>query len=177
MRVDGQLLDLFREVRAGQVAEAVTIDSPDGLDILRHSTAHVVAQAVQRLHPDAKLGIGPFITDGFYYDFDVDEPFTPEDLKAIEKEAQRIVRQGQRFARRVVSDAEAQDELAAEPYKLELVQLKGSAGSADNENVEVGEGELTIYDNVDPKTGETCWYDLCRGPHLPSTRYIGNGFA
>ena len=177
MRVDGQLLDLFREVRPGQVAEAVTIDSADGLDILRHSTAHVVAQAVQRLHPDAKLGIGPFITDGFYYDFDVAEPFTPEDLKAIEKEAQRIVRQGQRFARRAVSDEAAAAELAGEPYKLELVQLKGSAGSADNENVEVGEGELTIYDNVDPRTGETCWYDLCRGPHLPSTRYIGNGFA
>ena len=176
MRVDGQLLDLFRAVEAGQIAEAVTIDSPDGLDILRHSTAHVVAQAVQKLHPGAKLGIGPFITDGFYYDFDVDEPFTPDDLKAIEKEAQRIVRQGQRFTRRVVTDAEAQSELAAEPYKLELVQLKGSAGSADNENVEVGGAELTIYDNVDPKTGEVCWKDLCRGPHLPTTKLIGNGF-
>ena len=178
MRVGDQLLDLFREVEPGTTVEAVTIDSPDGLDILRHSTAHVVAQAVQRLKPEAKLGIGPFITDGFYYDFDVAEPFTPEDLKAIEKEAQRIVRQGQRFARRVVSDEEARAELANEPYKLELIGLKGSAAASDNnENVEVGAGELTIYDNVDPKTGETCWYDLCRGPHLPSTRYIGNGFS
>ncbi|WP_311477020.1 threonine--tRNA ligase [uncultured Gulosibacter sp.] len=177
MRVNGELRDLFREVVPGDEVEAVTIDSPDGLDILRHSTAHVIAQAVQRLHPGAKLGIGPFIEDGFYYDFDVAEPFTPEDLKAITKEAQRIIKQGQRFARRVVSDEQAKQELANEPYKLELVGLKGNAGSADNENVEVGSGELTIYDNVDPKTGEICWYDLCRGPHLPSTRYIGNGFA
>lgn len=177
MRVNGELRDLFREVSPGDVVEAVTIDSPDGLNILRHSTAHVIAQAVQKLHPGAKLGIGPFIEDGFYYDFDVAEPFTPEDLKAITKEAQRIIKQGQRFARRVVSDEQAKQELANEPYKLELVNLKGNAGSADNENVEVGAGELTIYDNVDPKTGETCWYDLCRGPHLPSTRYIGNGFA
>ncbi|WP_201613534.1 threonine--tRNA ligase [Gulosibacter hominis] len=177
MRVNGELRDLFREVVPGDEVEAVTIDSPDGLNTLRHSTAHVIAQAVQKLHPGAKLGIGPFIEDGFYYDFDVAEPFTPEDLKAITKEAQRIIKQGQRFARRVVSDEQAKQELANEPYKLELVNLKGNAGSADNENVEVGAGELTIYDNVDPKTGETCWYDLCRGPHLPSTRYIGNGFA
>lgn len=177
MKVNGELKDLFREVQPGDQVEAVTIDSEDGLNILRHSTAHVVAQAVQKLHPGAKLGIGPFITDGFYYDFDVDTPFTPEDLKAIEKESMRIVKQGQRFARRVVSDEEARAELAGEPYKLELIGLKGSAGSADNENVEVGEGELTIYDNLDPRSGEVCWYDLCRGPHLPSTRYIGNGFA
>ena len=177
MKVNGELKDLFREVQPGDEVEAVTIDSEDGLNILRHSTAHVVAQAVQKLHPGAKLGIGPFITDGFYYDFDVDTPFTPEDLKAIEKESMRIVKQGQRFARRVVSDEEARAELAGEPYKLELIGLKGSAGSADNENVEVGEGELTIYDNLDPRSGEVCWYDLCRGPHLPSTRYIGNGFA
>ena len=178
MRVDGQLLDLFRELQPGQVAEAVTIDSEDGLNILRHSTAHVVAQAVQRLKPEAKLGIGPFITDGFYYDFDVAEPFTPEDLKAIEKEAQRIVREGQRFTRRVVSDEEARAELAEEPYKLELIGLKGGAAESDNnESVEVGAGELTIYDNVNPKSGEKLWGDLCRGPHLPSTRYIGNGFA
>lgn len=177
MRVDGQLLDLFREVEAGQTAEAVTIDSEDGLNILRHSAAHVTAQAVQKLHPDAKLGIGPFITDGYYYDFDVEEPFTPADLKAVEKEMQRIVKQGQRFARRVVSDEDARAELASEPYKLELVGLKGAAGSDAGENVEVGAGELTIYDNVDPKSGDTVWYDLCRGPHLPSTKLIGNGWS
>ena len=177
MRVDGQLLDLFREVEAGQTAEAVTIDSEDGLNILRHSAAHVTAQAVQKLHPDAKLGIGPFITDGYYYDFDVEQPFTPEDLKAVEKEMQRIVKQGQRFARRVVTDGQARAELATEPYKLELVGLKGNAGSDAGENVEVGAGELTIYDNVDPKSGDTVWYDLCRGPHLPSTKLIGNGWS
>ena len=181
MRVDGELQDLFREVPEGAEVEGVEIDSPDGLNILRHSTAHVIAQAVQNLNPEAKLGIGPPITDGFYYDFDVATPFTPEDLKAIEKEASRIVRQGQRFARRVVSDEEARAELASEPYKLELVGLKGSQASADaaehGENVEVGAGELTIYDNIDAKSGERYWGDLCRGPHLPSTRLIGNGFA
>lgn len=177
MRVNGILLDLFRELQPGDVAEAVTIDSPDGLNILRHSAAHVTAQAVQRLHPDAKLGIGPFITDGYYYDFDVEAPFTPDDLKAVEKEMQRIIKAGQRFARRVVSDEQARAELANEPYKLELVGLKGAAGADSGENVEVGAGELTIYDNVDAKTGETAWYDLCRGPHLPSTRLIGNGWS
>lgn len=177
MRVDGELLDLFREVEAGQTAEAVTIDSEDGMNILRHSAAHVTAQAVQKLFPGSKLGIGPFIKDGFYYDFDVENPFTPEDIKAIEKEMKNIVKQGQRFARRSVSDEAAREELAAEPYKLELVSLKGGAGSADNENVEVGEGELTIYDNVDAKSGETCWSDLCRGPHLPSTRLLANGWS
>ncbi|WP_225735756.1 threonine--tRNA ligase [Gulosibacter chungangensis] len=177
MRVNGELLDLFREVEAGQVAEAVTIDSEDGMNILRHSAAHVTAQAVQKLFPGTTLGIGPFIKDGFYYDFDVDNPFTPEDLKAIEKEMKNIVKQGQRFSRRSVSDDDAREELANEPYKLELVSLKGGAGSADNENVEVGEGELTIYDNVDAKSGETCWSDLCRGPHLPSTRLLGNGWS
>lgn len=136
----------------------------------------MLAQAVQRINPEAKLGIGPPVTDGFYYDFDVATPFTPEDLKAIEKEMDRIIRQGQRFVRRVVSDDEARRELAAEPYKLELIGLKGgSAESGDNESVEVGAGELTIYENVDGKTGERYWQDLCRGPHLPSTRLIGNG--
>ena len=171
------LLDLSRELAPGDVVEPVLIGSPDGLDILRHSTAHVLAQAVQALRPDAKLGIGPPITDGFYYDFDVDEPFTPEELKRLQKDMQRIVNQGQRFVRRVVSDDEARAELAHEPYKLELIGLKSSADAgSDNESVEVGAGELTIYDNVDPKTGETVWKDLCRGPHLPHTKLITNGF-
>jgi threonyl-tRNA synthetase len=182
MRVNGELKDLATTVTESDVVEPVTIDSPDGLDILRHSTAHVLAQAVQKVNPDAKLGIGPPVTDGFYYDFDVVEPFTPEDLKALDKEMARIIRSGQRFVRRVVSDDEARAELSGEPYKLELIGLKGgvSTGSTstdDNENVEVGGGELTIYDNVDPKTGEVAWKDLCRGPHLPSTRMIGNGWA
>ena len=178
VRVDGELRDLASSVPAGATVEAVTIDSPDGLDILRHSTAHVLAQAVQQLRPDAKLGIGPPVTDGFYYDFDVDEPFTPEDLKALEKAMLKIVNQSQRFVRRVVTDDDARAELSAEPYKLELIGLKSQAEEgSDNESVEVGAGELTIYDNVDAKTGETIWGDLCRGPHLPHTKLIGNGFS
>ena len=183
MRVNGELKDLATTVTSADVVEPVAIDSPDGLAILRHSSAHVLAQAVQAINPDAKLGIGPPISDGFYYDFDVADAFTPEDLKALEKEMSRIQRAGQRFVRRVVSDDQAREELHDQPYKLELIGLKGSANhdsnSANNsgESVEVGAGELTIYDNVDPKTGETVWKDLCRGPHVPTTRMIGNGWA
>jgi threonyl-tRNA synthetase len=176
MRVNGELRDLATTVTDKDTVEPVTIDSADGLNILRHSAAHVTAQAVQQINPEAKLGIGPPITDGFYYDFDVEVPFTPEDLKAIDKAMERIIRQGQRFVRRVVTEDEARAELANEPYKLELIGLKGSGGS-DGEDVEVGGAELTIYDNVDGKTGEVYWKDLCRGPHLPSTRMIGNGYA
>ena len=177
-RVNGQLRDLAATVAAGEFAEPVLISSPDGLNILRHSAAHVAAQAVQSINPEAKLGIGPPITDGFYYDFDIDEPFTPEDLKAIDKAMERIIKQGQRFVRRVVTEDEARAELADQPYKLELIGIKGhAADTADNESVEVGGSELTIYDNVDPKTGETLWKDLCRGPHLPSARLIGNAYA
>jgi threonyl-tRNA synthetase len=177
MRVDGELKDLAAEVPDTATTEPVTIDSPDGLNVLRHSTAHVLAQAVQKINPAAKLGIGPFITDGFYYDFDVAEPFTPDDLKAVKKEMQRIVKEGQRFVRRAVSDDEARAELHDEPYKLELIGLKGGQKeAAEGASVEVGAGELTIYDNVDPKTGETQWKDLCRGPHVPTTRMLGNGW-
>ncbi|WP_231868218.1 threonine--tRNA ligase [Microbacterium sp. CH1] len=180
MRVGGVLKDLAATVTETDDVEPVTIDSPDGLNILRHSTAHVLAQAVQRINPQANLGIGPPITDGFYYDFGVDTPFTPEDIKAISKEMQRIVREGQRFVRRVVTDEEARAELADEPFKLELIGLKGpSTGSegeiAEGASVEVGEGELTIYDNT-TRDGEVVWKDLCRGPHLPNTRMIGNGW-
>ncbi|WP_241992369.1 threonine--tRNA ligase [Cryobacterium lactosi] len=178
MRVNGELRDLATTVTETDDVTPVTIDSPDGLNILRHSAAHVLAQAVQTVNPAARLGIGPPVTDGFYYDFDVAEPFTPEDIKSLEKAMDRIIRQGQRFVRRVVTDDEARAELAAEPYKLELIGIKGGASdTADNESVEVGGAELTIYDNVDPKTGETLWKDLCRGPHLPNTRMIGNGYS
>jgi threonyl-tRNA synthetase len=178
MRVNGELRDLARTVDTGDDVQPVSIDSPDGLDILRHSAAHVLAQAVQTINPEAKLGIGPPITDGFYYDFDVEEPFTPENIKAIEKAMDRIIRQGQRFTRRVVTEDEARREMAAEPHKLELIGLKGAPeDETADESVEVGGAELTIYDNVDPKTGETLWKDLCRGPHLPSTRLVGNGFS
>jgi threonyl-tRNA synthetase len=177
MRVNGELRDLAHILSVGDVVEPVTIDSADGLNILRHSAAHVLAQAVQNVNPAAKLGIGPPVTDGFYYDFDVAEAFTPEDMKALEKAMSRIVRAGQRFMRRVVTEDEARAELAAEPYKLELIGLKGGNTGDDNESVEVGGNELTIYDNVDPATGETVWKDLCRGPHIPNTRMIGDGFA
>jgi threonyl-tRNA synthetase len=170
-RVNGSLRDLAYQPADGDVIEPVPAASDDGLMIMRHSAAHVLAQAVQDLHPDAKLGIGPPIENGFYYDFDVREPFAPADLKAIEQKMRQIVRQGQRFRRRVVSEEAARAELAAEPYKLELIGLKG--GSADGEeSVEVGGPELTIYDNVDADTGALCWKDLCRGPHLPTTRQI-----
>ncbi|MFT4260143.1 threonine--tRNA ligase [Microbacterium sp.] len=182
MRVNGVLKDLAASVTDADEVEPVTIDSADGLSILRHSTAHVLAQAVQRINPQANLGIGPPVTDGFYYDFGVETPFTPEDIKAISKEMQRIVREGQRFVRRVVTDDEARAELADEPFKLELIGLKSpSAGAgiqteiAEGASVEVGEGELTIYDNT-TRDGEVVWKDLCRGPHLPNTRMIGNGW-
>jgi threonyl-tRNA synthetase len=171
MRIDGELRDLHLPIEAGQAIEAVTIDSPDGLMVMRHSTAHVLAQAVQQINPSAKLGIGPPIDNGFYYDFDVETPFTPDDLKAIEKRMEQIVKQGQRFTRRVVSDDAAREELAHEPYKLELIGLKGGA-DVDSDVMEVGGAELTMYDNVNAKTGEREWFDLCRGPHVPTTRLI-----
>jgi threonyl-tRNA synthetase len=175
-RVNGELRDLSSQVVGGDVLEPVDIASDDGHHIMRHSAAHVMAQAVQDLFPQARLGIGPPVENGFYYDFDVDRPFTPEDLKAIEARMRQIVKQGQRFSRRVVSDQQARAELAAEPFKLELIDLKGhGSGSLDfelSEGVEVGGPELTIYDNLDAATGELRWKDLCRGPHLPTTRQI-----
>ncbi|MGO1479887.1 MAG: threonine--tRNA ligase [Brachybacterium sp.] len=177
LRIDGELCDLYSPLAEGQVVEGVDISCPDGLSILRHSAAHVLAQAVQKTNPEAKLGIGPPITDGFYYDFDVAEPFTPESLKTLEKEMNRIIKSGQRFVRREISDDAARAEEASEPYKLELIGLKSSADdAAEGASVEVGEGGLTMYDNVD-RRGEVVWTDLCRGPHLPSTKLIGNGFA
>lgn len=164
----GKLCDLRTTVESSGTFEPISLDSPDGLYVMRHSAAHVMAQAVQRLRK-AKLGIGPPIQDGFYYDFDVEEPFTPEDLKAIEKEMQQIIKAGQRFSRRVVQPDEARGELTHEPYKLELIEDK--SGLEAGEVMEVGEGELTMYDNL-TSDGELCWTDLCRGPHLPSTKLI-----
>jgi len=173
MTVDGELRDLHREVQAGQSIDAVTIDSAEGLAVLRHSTAHVLAQAVQDLFPEAKLGIGPPIENGFYYDFDVAEPFVPDDLKRLEKRMEQIVKQGQRFSRRVVTDEAARHELASEPYKLELIGLKGAGSDdLDSDVMEVGGTELTMYDNIEPRTGDRAWFDLCRGPHVPTTRLI-----
>jgi threonyl-tRNA synthetase len=172
-RVNGELKDLATPLADGACVEPVELGSADGLAIMRHSAAHVMAQAVQGLFPEAKLGIGPPVENGFYYDFGVASPFDPSDLKNIEQRMRQIVKQGQTFSRRVVTDEQARAELAGEPYKLELIGLKGGGGTVDaEESVEVGGAELTIYDNLDPKTGERVWQDLCRGPHLPSTRLI-----
>lgn len=176
-RVNGELKDLDQPLPEDATVEGVTIDSPDGLNVLRHSTAHVMAQAVQQLRPDAKLGIGPYITDGFYFDFDVAEPFTPEDLKTLEKMMLKIVNQNQKFVRRVVNEDEARAAMANEPYKLELLGKKNDADTAEGVDVEVGAGDINIYDNVDRKSGESVWCDLCRGPHLPNTKMISNAFA
>jgi len=169
-RVGGELRDLAHVVAEGDVVEPVPYGSEDGRAVLRHSAAHVLAQAVQDLFPGTRLGIGPPVKDGFYYDFLPERPFTPEDVSAIEKRMEQIVRQRQRFSRRVVSEDDAREELSDEPFKLELVGLKGSSSDEDGSSVEVGGGELTIYDNL---TGEELvWKDLCRGPHLPTTRDI-----
>ena len=168
-RINGELRDLWTDLAEGDVVESVTIDSEDGLKVLRHSTAHVMAQAVQQIYPEAKLGIGPPITDGFYYDFDPKDPFTPESLDKIESAMRKIVKDGQRFKRRVTNETDALAELAHEPYKCELIGIKG--GSSDESSVEVGGAELTIYDNLG-RDGQPVWSDLCRGPHLPSTKHI-----
>ena len=167
-RINGELRDLWTELLQGDVIEGVEIESPEGLAVLRHSTAHVLAQAVQEVFPETKLGIGPPIKDGFYYDFDPAKPFTPDDLEKLESAMRKIIKAGQRFRRRVVTEAEALAELQSEPYKCELVGLK----SGDEESsVEVGGKELTIYDNLG-RDGAPVWKDLCRGPHLPSTKHI-----
>ena len=187
-RVNGDLRDLAHVLRDGDLVDPVALDSDQGLAVLRHSAAHVLAQAVQQINPKARLGIGPPIRDGFYYDFDVEVPFTPEDLKALEKAMQRIINEGQTFVRRVVTDEAALAELADEPYKCELIGLKGGAsgGSSDGAAAAVsavegadaevgGGGELTIYDNI-RRDGERAWGDLCRGPHVPTTKMLGNSF-
>ncbi len=176
MHVDGETWDLHREVPADAEIEPVQITSDEGLSILRHSCGHVSAQAMQDYIPEAKLGVGPPIRDGFYYDFQLPQSLAPEDLKEIEKRMARIVKEKQRFVRRVVSDADARVELAAEPFKLELITDKGGANAEDGSAVEVGGKELTIYDNVRPN-GDVAWGDLCRGPHIPHTGYLGNGWA
>ena len=174
VKVDGQPWDLERELPAGTAVEPIAIDSEDGLNILRHSATHVMAQAVQELFPQVNLGIGPFITDGFYYDFGNIDSVTPELMREIEKRMKRIVKEGQRFVRRDISEADAAKELADQPYKLELIQTKGKGAEAAS--VEVGAGGLTMYDNV-RRNGDVAWSDLCRGPHLPNTKLIGLGFA
>jgi len=168
-KINGELKDLWTDIAAGDVIESVAISSPEGLAVLRHSTAHVMAQAVQSVFSGTRLGIGPPITDGFYYDFDPERPFNPDDFEKIESAMRKIVKDGQRFKRRVTTEAEALKELSHEPYKCELIGLKSGVG--DEASVEVGGAELTIYDNLG-RDGQPVWSDLCRGPHLPSTKYI-----
>ena len=168
-RVNGVLRDLWTDLVDGDVVESVSISSPDGLAVLRHSTAHVMAQAVQEVYANTRLGIGPPIKDGFYYDFDPENTFNPDDLVKIESAMRKIVKEGQRFRRRVTTEADALKELAHEPYKCELIGIKGPAG--EEASVEVGGSELTIYDNLG-RDGNPVWSDLCRGPHLPSTKHI-----
>ena len=170
VRINGNPRDLYTPLHEGDVVESIAIDSEDGLAIMRHSATHVMAQAVQEVRPNAKLGIGPVIKDGFYYDFDVDEPFTPDELKEIEKRMQRIIKSSQRFVRRVVTEEEARAEEADQPYKLELIGAAEDQISAE-EAIEVSQGELSFYDNVD-RDGNVVWKDLCHGPHLPNTRFI-----
>ena len=169
-KINGELKDLWTELKDGDSVEGVSIESPEGLSVLRHSTAHVMAQAVQEIFTDTKLGIGPPITDGFYYDFEPQKPFNPDDLEKLESAMRKIIKAGQRFRRRVVTEEEARTELAHEPYKCELIGLK-SSNADDETSVEVGAGELTIYDNLG-RDGQPAWSDLCRGPHLPSTKHI-----
>jgi len=168
-KVNGVLKDLWTDLSEGDVVEGVSISSPEGLAVLRHSTAHVMAQAVQQIFAQTRLGIGPPITDGFYYDFDPENPFNPDDLEKIESAMRKIIKDGQRFKRRVTTEADALKELAHEPYKCELIGIKG--GATDETSVEVGGTELTIYDNLG-RDGQPVWSDLCRGPHLPSTKHI-----
>ena len=167
--INGALKDLWTDLSDGDVVTSVSISSPEGLAVLRHSTAHVMAQAVQQVFADTKLGIGPPITDGFYYDFDPQNPFNPDDLEKIETAMRKIVKEGQRFKRRVTTESDALKELSHEPYKCELIGIKG--GGTDETSVEVGGTELTIYDNLG-RDGQPVWSDLCRGPHLPSTKHI-----
>ena len=169
-KINGALRDLWTDLNDGDVVESISIESDEGLMVLRHSTAHVLAQAVQETFSQTRLGIGPPIKDGFYYDFDPERPFNPEDLTKLESVMKKIVKDGQRFKRRVITDNEALEELSHEPYKCELVKLK-SSDAAEGASVEVGAGELTIYDNLG-RDGKPVWSDLCRGPHLPSTKFI-----
>jgi threonyl-tRNA synthetase len=169
-KINGELRDLWTDLLDGDEIEPISIESADGLNVLRHSTAHVLAQAVQEVFPETKLGIGPPIRDGFYYDFDPKDPFTPSDLEKLESAMRKIIKAGQRFKRRVTNEKDALLELKKEPYKCELIGLK-SAALEDESSVEVGLGELTIYDNLG-RDGNPVWSDLCRGPHLPSTKHI-----
>lgn len=170
VKINGENRDLYTPLNDGDTVDPIALDSEDGLAIMRHSATHVMAQAVQEVYPNAKLGVGPVIKDGFYYDFQVDQPFTPNDLKDIEKRMQRIIKSSQSFRRRSVTEEEALKEEADQPFKIELIEDK-EAHLDPAAATEISEKELSFYDNVD-RDGNVVWKDLCRGPHLPNTRYI-----
>lgn len=169
-RINGQVVDLATRLNPGDEVIGINANSEEGLNVIRHSTAHILAQAVQKIRPQTKLGIGPPIKDGFYYDFQVSENFNPDDLVKIESTMKEIIKSGQRFTRRVSDEKSLLKELASEPFKIELIGIKGNPSE---EVMEVGGSELTIYDNIDFRSGEVVWSDLCRGPHVPSTKYLG----
>ena len=169
-KINGQLVDLATPLKNGDQVEAIMANSEEGLSVIRHSTAHILAQAVQKINPQTKLGIGPPIKDGFYYDFQTKDNFTPDDLVKIESVMKDLIKSGQRFSRRVSDEKSLKKELANEPFKLELIDIKGNPSQ---EVMEVGGSELTIYDNIDFRSGAVIWSDLCRGPHVPSTKYLG----
>jgi len=169
-KLNGKLVDLVTSLKNGDEVISVTASSDEGLSVIRHSTAHILAQAVQSINSQTKLGIGPPIKDGFYYDFKVQDNFTPEDLIKIESKMKEIIKSGQRFSRRVSDEKSLKTELSNEPFKLELIDLKGNP---TDEVMEIGGTELTIYDNIDFRSGSVVWSDLCRGPHVPSTKYLG----
>jgi threonyl-tRNA synthetase len=164
--VDGKQHDLAYVAPEGAEVTIVTTTDDLGREVLRHSTAHVMAQAVLRLHPEAKYSIGPPIEDGFYYDFEVDDPFTPDDLEAIEAEMRKIVKENQRFERAEVERAEALDLFKDQPYKVEIIE--GVAADAEGAEREASGGEvISIYRNT--VDGDERFVDLCRGPHVPGT--------
>ncbi|MEA2434412.1 MAG: threonyl-tRNA synthetase [Actinomycetota bacterium] len=171
MVVDGKQRDLSFVPPEGSEVAVITQDEDAGREVLRHSTAHVLAQAVLRLYPDAKYSIGPPITDGFYYDFDVEKPFTPEDLERIEAEMRDIVKENQRFEREELDRDAALELFADQPYKVEIIE--GVAQGADALEQQGAEGEvISIYKNTLASDGVVKYVDLCRGPHVPGTGRI-----
>jgi threonyl-tRNA synthetase len=166
-RVDGQWVDLDRPVERSASVAIVTPDSPDGREVLRHSTAHVLAQAVTDLFPGTKYAIGPAIADGFYYDFELPggSHFTDDDLVRIEARMREIVQADQPYVRAVLDRSAAAEVFSDQPYKLEIIERATDAS-------EVGEGNVvSVYRN--PRADGSAFVDLCRGPHVPSTKRLG----
>jgi threonyl-tRNA synthetase len=173
--------DLDRGVPDGAEIEPVYADTEEGRAILRHSVAHLMAQAVTDLYPDAKWAIGPPVEDGFYYDFDVAQPFTPDDLERIEARMRELMKQRQSFVRQELSEDDALELFADQPYKREVIE-RVAGGGADVDAAPPGahpdahgggtDGDagpvFTVYRNVKPE-GDEAWVDLCRGPHIPSS--------